>query len=161
MAAVRDQECETIETLRTTISHLELEDNKKNEERQRNNKELEQIEEHYKQETRDLLSTVKRLQDENRKLASSLAAATERDSAFSEDESYFEVELVNRLQGVIDKQRGQIKKFEQSNIEYKSDNEELRRQNDKLNSCTKDLRRKLRGAQNQMHFLVDERAELT
>ena len=38
MAAVRDQECETIETLRTTISHLELEDNKKNEERQRNNK---------------------------------------------------------------------------------------------------------------------------
>ena len=49
--------------------------------------ELDQIEEHYKQETRDLLSTVKRLQDENRKLASSLAAATEqqRDSAFSED----------------------------------------------------------------------------
>lgn len=47
--------------------------------------ELEQMEEHYKQETRDLLSTVKRLQDENRKLASSLAAATERDSAFSED----------------------------------------------------------------------------
>merc|ERR1712141_376456 len=102
-------------------------------ERRRNNKELEQIEEHYKQETRGLLSTVKRLQDENRKLASSLAAATERDSAFSEDESYFEVELVNRLQGVIDKQRGQIKKIEQSNIEYKSDNEELRRQNDKLN----------------------------
>merc|ERR1712141_376619 len=95
-------------------------------ERRRNNKELEQIEEHYKQETRDLLSTVKRLQDENRKLASSLAAATERDSAFSEDESYFEVELVNRLQGVIDKQRGQIKKFEQSNIEYKADNEEVR-----------------------------------
>ena len=103
--------------------------------------ELEQIEEHYKQETRDLLSTVKKLQDENRKLASSLAAATERDSAFSEDgkfiffcqkkirskmflsESYFEVELVNRLQSVIDKQRGQIKKIEQSNIEYKSDNE--------------------------------------
>ena len=47
--------------------------------------ELKQIEEHYKQETQDLLSTVKRLQDENRKLASSLAAATERDSAFSED----------------------------------------------------------------------------
>ena len=40
-------------------------------------------------------------------------------------ESYFEVELVNRLQGVIDKQRGQIKKIEQSNIEYKSDNEEV------------------------------------
>ena len=49
--------------------------------------EMEQIEEHYKDETRDLLSTVKRLQDENRKLSSSLVAAAEqqRDSAFSED----------------------------------------------------------------------------
>lgn len=156
-----DAERETIENLRTTISHLELEDTKKKEETQRNAKELEQIEEHYKQETRDLLSTVKRLQDENRKLASSLAAANERDSAFSEDESYFEVELVNRLQSMVDKQRGQIKKFEQSNIEYKSDNEELRRQNEKLISCTKDLRRKLRTTQSQLHLLVDERAELT
>lgn len=85
LAGSSDLERETIENLRTTISHLELEDTKKNEERQRNAKELEQIEEHYKQETRDLLSTVKRLQDENRKLASSLAAANERDSAFSED----------------------------------------------------------------------------
>ena len=40
-------------------------------------------------------------------------------------ESYFEVELVNRLQTVVEKQRGQIKKLEQSNIEFKSDNEEV------------------------------------
>ena len=40
-------------------------------------------------------------------------------------ESYFEVELVNRLQTVVEKQRGQIKKIEQSNIEFKSDNEEV------------------------------------
>lgn len=161
LAATRDQERETIDSLKTTISHLELEDTKKKEETQRNAKELEQIEEHYKQETRDLLSTVKRLQDENRKLASSLAKANERDSAFSEDESYFEVELVNRLQTVVEKQRGQIKKLEQSNIEFKSDNEELRRQNEKLISCTRDLRRKLRTTQSQLHLLVDERAELT
>jgi len=165
LATLGDAERETIENLKTTISHLELEDTKKIEERQRNSKELEQIEEHYKQETRDLLSTVKRLQDENRKLASSLAAATERDSAFSEDafasESYFEVEIVEKLQSVVEKQRGQIKKLEQSNIEFKSDNEELRRKNEKLISCTKDIRRKLRTTQSQLHLLVDERAELT
>jgi len=161
LATLGDAERETIENLNTTISHLELEDTKKIEERQRNSKELEQIEEHYKQETRDLLSTVKRLQDENRKLASSLAAATERDSAFSEDESYFEVEIVEKLQSVVEKQRGQIKKLEQSNIEFKSDNEELRRKNEKLISCTKDIRRKLRTTQSQLHLLVDERAELT
>jgi hypothetical protein len=101
-------------------------------------------------------------------------------------ESYFEVELVNRLQSVVEKQRGQIKKLDQSIIEYKSDNEEvqllshyvktmfchhhlfpfsfllqLRKQNDKFISCTKDLRRKLRTTQSQLHLLVDERAELT
>ena len=46
---------------------------------------MEQVEDHYKQETKDLLNTVKRLQDENRKLSNSLVAANERDSAFSED----------------------------------------------------------------------------
>ena len=38
LAATRDQEKETIDTLRTTISHLELEDTKKKEETQRNAK---------------------------------------------------------------------------------------------------------------------------
>ena len=41
-------------------------------------------------------------------------------------ESYFEVELVNRLQTVVEKQRGNIKKVEQANIEFKSDNEEVK-----------------------------------
>ena len=85
LSGERDQERATIDSLQSQVKHLELEDSKKLEERQRNAKELEQVEEHYKQETRDLLSTIKKLQDENRKLASSLAAATERDSAFSED----------------------------------------------------------------------------
>ena len=63
--------------------------------------ELEQIEEHYKQETRDLLSTVKKLQDENRKLASSLAAATERDSAFSEDGKFIYLSKKNNSKRIF------------------------------------------------------------
>ena len=118
---------------------------------------MEQIEDHYKQETRDLLSTVKRLQDENRKLANSLVAANERDSAFSEDgnldiivktvyfgiykwnffvfsiklihnyllETYFEIELVKKLEITIEKQRNEIKKLDQSVIDYKAENEEV------------------------------------
>jgi hypothetical protein len=38
-----------------------------------------QVEEHFKQETKDYLTTIKRLQEENRKLSASLTAATERD----------------------------------------------------------------------------------
>jgi hypothetical protein len=42
-----------------------------------------QVEEHFKSETKDYLTTIKRLQEENRKLSASLTAATERDrSAF-------------------------------------------------------------------------------
>jgi hypothetical protein len=41
------------------------------------------VEEHFKSETKDYLTTIKRLQEENRKLSASLTAATERDrSAF-------------------------------------------------------------------------------
>ena len=41
LSATRDQEKETIENLRTTISHLEIEDTKKNEEKHRNAKVIE------------------------------------------------------------------------------------------------------------------------
>ena len=69
--------------------------------------------------------------------------------------------MVNRLQSVIEKQRGEIKQLDQSVLDYKTDNEELKCHNDKLNSCTRDLRRKNRILQGQMHEIIDERAELT
>ena len=40
-------------------------------------------------------------------------------------ETYFEVDLVNKLQGVIEKQRSQIKKLDQAILDYKAENEEV------------------------------------
>ena len=111
-------------------------------------------------ETKDYLTTIKRLQEENRKLSNSLTAATERDSAFSEEESYIEIDLVNKLQGIVERQREQIRSLEGSLSEVKSDLDEMKGQNEKLSSSNKDLRRKLRQSQSQLHCLVDERAEL-
>eukprot|EP00088_Acartia_fossae_P043872 TRINITY_DN46388_c0_g1_i1.p1 TRINITY_DN46388_c0_g1~~TRINITY_DN46388_c0_g1_i1.p1 ORF type:complete len:462 (-),score=109.15 TRINITY_DN46388_c0_g1_i1:42-1427(-) len=155
-----DSEQVLIDDLRRTIEHLELEDTKKNGERIRYARDIEQIEEHYKSETKDYLTTIKRLQEENRKLSSSLSAATERDSAFSDDDSYIEVDLVNKLQGIIEKQREQIRGLEASLSDLKCEMEEAKLQNEKLSSSNKDLRRKLRNSQAQLHALVDERAEL-
>ena len=96
-------------------------------------------------------------------------------------ETYFEVDLVNRLQTVIEKQRSQIKKLDQKVLDYKTDSEEVRRfflnrkflqwqgafrsqlkcHNDKLTGCTRDLRRKTRLLQGQLREVSDERAELT
>jgi len=155
-----DNEQLFVEDLRRTIEHLELEDTKKNNERIRYARDIEQVEEHFKQETKDYLTTIKRLQEENRKLSSSLTAATERDSAFSEEESYIEVDLVNKLQGILEKQRDQIRSLEDSLGSMKVEIEEERMQNEKLSTSNKDLRRKLRQSQSQLHCLVDERAEL-
>lgn len=41
-------------------------------------------------------------------------------------EAYFEVDLVNKLQTVIEKQRSQIKKLDQKVLDYKTDSEEVR-----------------------------------
>ena len=106
------------------------------------------------------MTTIKRLQEENRKLSSSLTAATERDSAFSEDESYIEVDLVNKLQSIVEKQREQLRNMENSLSAVQSDLDEMKSQNEKLSGSNKDLRRKLRQSQSQLHCLVDERAEL-
>ena len=106
------------------------------------------------------MTTIKRLQEENRKLSSSLTAATERDSAFSEDESYIEVDLVNKLQSIVEKQREQLRNMENGLSAVQSDLDEMKSQNEKLSGSNKDLRRKLRQSQSQLHCLVDERAEL-
>ena len=113
-----------------------------------------------KAETKDYLTTIKRLQEENRKLSSSLTAATERDSAFSEEESYIEIDLVNKLQSIVEKQREQLRGLENNMSQVQSDLDEMRSQNEKLSGSNKDLRRKLRQSQTQLHCLVDERAEL-
>merc|ERR1719189_3236761 len=149
-----------IEDLRRTIEHLEHEDTKKADERLKYARDIEQVEEHYKAETKDYLTTIKRLQEENRKLSSSLTAATERDSAFSEEESYIEIDLVNKLQSIVEKQREQLRGLENSLSQVQSDLDETRSQNEKLSSSNKELRRKLRQSQTQLHCLVDERAEL-
>ena len=41
-------------------------------------------------------------------------------------ESYFEVDLVNRLQTVIEKQRSEIKNLDQAIMDYKAETEEVR-----------------------------------
>ena len=92
-------------------------------------------------------------QEENRKLSSSLTAATERDSGVSEDESYIEIDLVHKLQvglcflhfsysnfllqGTVEKQREQIRDLDSELSNVKADLEELKGQNDRLSTSNK------------------------
>ena len=46
-------------------------------------------------------------------------------SSKSFSETYFEIELVKKLEITIEKQRNEIKKLDQSVIDYKAENEEV------------------------------------
>ncbi len=76
-------------------------------------------------------------------------------------DSYLEVDLVGRLQTEAEKQRGQIHRLEATASELRSDNDELRGENERLTGCNRDLRRKCRAAQAQLHEMIDERAQIT
>ena len=114
------------------------------------------MEEHFKAETKDYLTTIKRLQEENRKLSSSLTAANERDrwaarpcstvvqlnvccSGLSEDENYIEIDLVNKLQSIVERQREQLRGLDTELSSVKADLEEARGQTEKLGSSNKVL----------------------
>lgn len=71
------------------------------------------------------------------------------------------MDLVNRLQAESERQRLQLRRAEQAASESAADAEELRCENDKLAACNRDLRRKCRAVQTQLHEMIDERAELT
>jgi hypothetical protein len=47
-------------------------------------------------------------------------------SAFSEDESFIEIDLVNKLQSIVEKQREQIRNLDTSLLDIKSELDEVR-----------------------------------
>ena len=77
----------TVQELRAKISQLENDKIGKAEDRQRFEKELEQIEEHWRQESRDLVGMVTRLQEENRRLAEALQESRS-DSQYSSKQTF-------------------------------------------------------------------------
>ena len=73
-----ESERQMIEELRTNISLLEHEKREKAVDRLRYEKEIEQLEENWKKESQELLLMISRLQDDNKKLSSSLKEREEQ-----------------------------------------------------------------------------------
>lgn len=80
----QEQERQTLEELRNNISLLEHEKREKAVDRLRYEKEIEQLEENWKKESQELLGMIARLQDDNRKLSSSLKEHEEQTVSKSE-----------------------------------------------------------------------------
>lgn len=163
LATRNEREVTTVQELTSRISQLENDKIGKAEDRQRFEKEVEQTEEHWRQESRDLVGMVTRLQDENRRLAQALQESR-NDSQDSSKQTFaasqeVDVGVLQRLRGLIDQQRDQIRardrELSQKNLEL----ENLTAQVEKLTSVGRELKRKQRQAQMQARGLVEERAD--
>ncbi|XP_044012031.1 RILP-like protein homolog isoform X6 [Aphidius gifuensis] len=163
LATRKEREVTTVQELTSRISQLENDKIGKAEDRQRFEKEVEQTEEYWRQESRDLVGMVTRLQDENRRLAHALQESR-NDSQDSGKQTFtasqeVDVGVLQRLRGLIDQQRDQIRardrELSQKNLEI----ENLTAQVEKLTSVGRELKRKQRQAQMQSRGLVEERAD--
>ncbi|XP_015516926.1 RILP-like protein homolog isoform X7 [Neodiprion pinetum] len=163
LATKNERENTTVQELRSKISQLENDKIEKAEDRQRFEKELEQIEDHWRQESRDLVGMVTRLQDENRRLATALQESRS-DSEDSGKQTFtasqeVDVAVLQRLRTMIDQQRDQIRARDRELSQKTLEIENLSGQVEKLGVVGRELRRKQRQAQMQARGLVEERAD--
>ena len=163
LATKNDRENTTVQELRSKISQLESDKIGKAEDRQRFEKELEQIEEHWRQESRDLVGMVTRLQEENRRLAEALQESRS-DSQYSSKQTFtasqeVDVAVLQHLRSMIDKQRDQIRARDKELAQKNMEIENLTSQVEMLSVVGRELKRKQRQAQMQARGLVEERAD--
>ncbi|EGI62409.1 RILP-like protein-like protein [Acromyrmex echinatior] len=164
LATKNERENTMVQELSAKISQLESDKIGKAEDRQRFEKELEQIEEHWRQESRDLVAMVTRLQEENRRLAESLHESRS-DSQYSSKQTTItasqevDIAVLQHLRSMIDKQREQIRARDRELSQKTAEIENLSAQVEKLTVLGRELKRKQRQAQMQARGLVEERAD--
>uniref|UniRef100_A0A6P7F6H7 RILP-like protein homolog isoform X2 n=1 Tax=Diabrotica virgifera virgifera TaxID=50390 RepID=A0A6P7F6H7_DIAVI len=155
LATRNERENMLLHELQAKISQLENDKLEKAEYRKKFEKELEIIEEQWRSETKELVSMVSKLQEENRRLVkeqspnhtpANLTPTTEND-------------ILQRLKDSVEKQRDEIRFKEKLLQEKNLDVDNLKTQVEKLTSSSKELRRKHKSMQNQVRTLCDERAD--
>jgi len=127
--------------------------------------ELEAIEEQWRAETRELVSMVSRLQDENRRLAkehsNSQPVTPSHKGVLSPDSNPLiaDGQIIQKLKAQIDKQRDELK-LKEKDLQEKSDNiDQLNTQIDRLKNAGRESRRRSKLLQSQVKTLCEERAD--
>ncbi|XP_074642763.1 RILP-like protein 1 isoform X2 [Tubulanus polymorphus] len=186
-ALAQNSERENIEVndLRIAVEKLQVEKTERAGERTRYEKELEQIEEVWRTEAKDLLKMVSKLQEENRKLMSALsekdkqAAHTECRSGFyqtytnSRKSSLLavvnvlfvtaqaeQIVVLGKLKETIDKQRDEIRSLKRDLSQKNVDCEAIQSQADRLTKLNSEMRRKYSVTSRQAKHLIEEKADL-
>ena len=157
------------EELRRDVSLLEQEKREKAMDRLRYEREIEQLEESWKKESHELLATISRLQEDNRKLEASLketakelqqTASVTSSSKSPVSRGELDWDLFEKLREVNEKQREQLRSKDKDYQDKVAQVESLSSQVDRLSDSNRELRRKAVHAADQMRCLAEERADL-
>lgn len=158
-----DNAREEIAELKAQIYQLEHDKFEKAESRNRLEKEMEQYEDVWRQEMKDLGSLVARLQEENSKLSSSLKEKESHRSQHGEPHSVMlddDIVVLERLRDAFDKQSAQLSQCEREMATRAADIESLQQQLEASQKASQEQGRRNRRLQQQMRQLCDERGDL-
>ncbi|KAK3084923.1 hypothetical protein FSP39_021516 [Pinctada imbricata] len=164
LASKYEKESSEINELRSMIEKLETEKNERAQERLRYEEELLQIEENWQRETRELVKSVSRLQDENQKLRANLVdtkeAVAEEIAEVTKKTEEKEIEVLTKLKDTVDKQREELRKHKRDMKQKIVDCEALQAQLDQIVKVNTELRRNNSIQRKQNHHLIEEKSDL-
>lgn len=164
LASKYEKESSEISDLQYAIDKLESEKADKVQERARFEEELVQIEESWQRESREQLTTIAKLQEENRRLRASLSeqkqAVVEVKAAVTKETEEKEIEVLTKLKETVDKQREEIRKIKREIQQKNVDVEALQTQSERLVKINIELRRKNSSQRKQARQLITEKVDL-
>ncbi|XP_037039328.1 RILP-like protein homolog isoform X2 [Bradysia coprophila] len=171
IATRNESENTRLQELNDRIAHLECEKQEKAVFRQRFDKELELIEEQWRAETKELVTLVNNLQEENRRLQKSLGANTEtiaantntatvavKDDAAS-NANTSDLQTLQRFREQVEKHRKEMKMKDAELAEAEQSIQGLNIQMERLSNSSRESRKRQKLLQVQVRSLVEERAD--
>ncbi|PVD31587.1 hypothetical protein C0Q70_07002 [Pomacea canaliculata] len=159
-----ERDNDEIAQLRSTVEKLELEKTGKAQERAKFEQEMEQTEENWKTEVRELLTVVGKLQEENKRLKETLHyekySVAEKVSAKHRETEEQEIKVLTKLKETVDKQREELRSLKHELSEKAMDCDALQAQVEQIAKVNTDLRRKNNTQRKQARALLEEKSEL-
>ncbi|KAG7489978.1 hypothetical protein JOB18_025142 [Solea senegalensis] len=152
------------EELRRELERLRQERSDRYEQERKHTKELELVDDVWRGEVQDLLSQITQLQAENKRLLVSIShkesPVTEEDLQKQEGMSEKERRVMKKLEGMVDKQRDEIRAKDHELTLRNEDIEAFQMQQHRLIMINQDLRRRIGVMEAQGKALIQQRAEL-
>ncbi|ESO95521.1 hypothetical protein LOTGIDRAFT_117089 [Lottia gigantea] len=181
LATKYEKENDEITELRSVVDKLEAEKNEKAQERARFEQELENIEDNWQCEVKELISINSRLLTENKKLRENLQdhkqnvtdnLVIEHKSKYISDNTFQyqiyvilmkssqEIKVLSKLKETVDKQRGELRILRRELQQQSIDCEALQLQLERIAKVNADLRRKNNQQSKHSETLIEEQSEL-